>query len=294
MAQEKRDLDRLASFERHRSLLFSVAYRMLGSVSDAQDAVQETFIHFQGAADAKIENPRAYLVTIVTRLCLNYLQSARVRREQYFGTWLPEPLVTDDNNDPFGIVRVDESLSMALLLLLERLTPQERAVFILREVFEFSYAEIATALGQNEVHCRQLLHRAKEHVGALRQRFETNKEQHHALIERFSAAARNGDMEGLLAMLSADVQLVSDGGGKGNAVPNIVKGAEKVARGIVLGMGHFVPREVTYRPASINGEPGIVSYLDGEPFSAVIIEVRDSLIQTVFVMTNPDKLRHLR
>ncbi len=294
MAREQRDLDRVASFDRHRALLFSIAYRMLGSVSDAEDVVQETFIHFQGARDATIENPRAYLVTIVTRLSLNHLQSARVRREQYVGTWLPEPLLTDDSNDPFSVVRVDESLSMALLLLLERLTPLERAVFILREVFEFSYVEISAALGQSDVHCRQLLHRAKQHVGTVRQRFQTNKEQHHALIERFSAAARSGDMEGLLSMLSADVQLVSDGGGKAGALPNIITGAEKVSRGIVLGMAHYVPPEVTYRPAWINGEPGVVSYLNGQPFSAVIIEVRDSLIQTVFVVTNPDKLKHLR
>ena len=266
---------------------------MIGTVSDAEDAVQETFIHFQRSRDETIRNPRAYLVTIVTRLCLNHLQSARVRREHYVGTWLPEPLPTGEGEDPFGIVRVDESLSMALLLLLERLTPLERAVFILREVFDFSYAEIGTALGQTEIHCRQLFHRARGHVGDMRRRFETNREQHEALVQRFAAAARNGDMNGLLTMLSADVQLVSDGGGKGGAVPNIIKGAEKVSRAIVLGMAHYVPREVTFRTAWINGEPGVVSYLNGRPFSAVVLETRDGGVEKIFVITNPDKLGHL-
>ncbi len=293
MSHSQTQIDRLGAFERHRSLLFSIAYRMLGSVSDAEDLVQETFIHFQGARDDVIGNPRGYLVTIVTRLCLNYLQSARVRREQYVGTWLPEPIVTEDTNDPFGVLRVDESLSMALLLLLERLTPLERAVFILREVFQYSYSEIAEVLGQNEAHCRQLLHRAREHVGSMRQRFEANKEDHRRLLDRFAAAALNGDMSGLLSLLSANVQLISDGGGKARAVPNIIHGAEKVSRGLALGMAHFVPPDITYETTWINGGPGLVSYLDGRPFSAVIIDVRDSLIDTIFVVTNPDKLKHL-
>lgn len=284
---------RLAAFDRHRSLLFSVAYRMLGTKTDAEDVLQDAFIRWIGARDEEIRNPRAFLVTIVTRLCLNSLRSVRVKREQYVGQWLPEPIVTDETADPFGALRVDESLSMALLVLLERLNPLERAVFILHEVFDFSYREIADALGQSDANCRQLMHRAREHVGVMRRRFETTKEEHKALLERFVAATRTGDMNGLLAMLSVSAELRSDGGGKANAVPNIVKGAEKVARGVVGGMARFVPREVVSFTTSINGQPGIIAYLDDQPFSAVILDVRSGLIQTIFVITNPDKLKHL-
>src|ERR1700716_1586459 len=155
---------RLATFNQYRSLLFSIAYRMLGSVADAEDMLQETFLRFQQSPEAELQSPRAYLVTILTRLCLNHLQSARVRREQYVGEWLPEPIVTDPRSDPFGLIHVDESLSMAFLVLLERLTPIERAVFLLREVFEYEYSEIAATLGQSEVNCRQILRRARQHV----------------------------------------------------------------------------------------------------------------------------------
>src|SRR3954470_19471840 len=157
----------LATFDQYRSLLFSIAYRMLGSVADAEDMLQETFIRWQQSTEDTIRSPRAFLVTIVSRLCINHLQSARVQREEYVGQWLPEPIVTDAGSDPFGIIRVDQSLSMAFLVLLEHLTPVERAVFILREVFEYEYAEIASILGQNEANCRQILRRARLHVSAM-------------------------------------------------------------------------------------------------------------------------------
>ncbi len=283
---------RLATFDQHRSLLFSIAYRMLGTVSDAEDMLQETFIRWQGSSEQDIRNPRAFLVTIITRLCLKHLQSSRVKRELYVGQWLPEPLLTEDANDPLGVLRVDESLSMALLVLLERLTPPERAVFILREVFEFAYADIAGALGQTEENCRQLLHRAREHVGTMRRRFDTSKQQHRMLVETFIKATRSGDMEALLALLSRDVTLHSDGGGIARALPNTVEGSTNVARALVLGMAHYVPRDVVFRPAFLNGDPGIISYLNDRPYSAVVLDVRNDVIQNVFVITNPDKLRH--
>src|SRR5882757_1161615 len=164
---------RLATFDQHRGLLFSVAYRMLGSVADAEDMLQETFIRWQQARDEEIRSPRAFLIMIISRLSINHLQSARVRREEYVGQWLPEPLVAGEGNDPLGILRVDESLSMAFLVLLERLTPVERAVFLLREVFEYEYTEIAAVLGQSAVNCRQILRRARQHVNAMRPRFKT-------------------------------------------------------------------------------------------------------------------------
>src|SRR3982074_1576316 len=184
----------LATFDQHRSLLFSIAYRMLGSVADAEDMLQETYIRWKQTRDETIRSPRAFLVTIISRLCINHLQSARVQREEYVGQWLPEPVVTDPGSDPFGLMKVDESLSMAFLVLLERLTPIERAVFLLREVFEYEYSEVAAVLGQSEVNCRQILRRARQHVSAMRPRFEVSERKHNELLERFLEAIGNGDM----------------------------------------------------------------------------------------------------
>src|SRR5713226_9167708 len=193
---------RLATFDQYRSLHFPIAYRMVGSVADAEDMLQETYIRWQQSAEDKIRSPRAFLVTIVSRLCINHLQSARVQREEYVGQWLPGPIVTDPGSDPFGIVKVDESLSMAFLVLLERLTPIERAVFLLREVFEYEYPEVAAVLGQSEVNCRQILRRARQHVSAMRPRFEASTQKQNDLLQRFLEAIGTGDMEGLVSLLS--------------------------------------------------------------------------------------------
>ena len=213
---------RLATFDQYRSLLFSVAYRMLGSVADAEDMLQETFIRWQQAHDEEIRSPRAFLITIISRLCINHLQSARAQREEYVGQWLPEPIVTGPGSDPLEIVRIDESLSMAFLVMLERLTPVERAVFLLREVFAYEYAEIAAILSQSEANCRQILSRAKQHVGTMRPRFKTSQRKKRELLERFFKATSSGDMEGLVALLASDVVLHSDGGGKAAAAPNLI------------------------------------------------------------------------
>jgi RNA polymerase sigma-70 factor (ECF subfamily) len=287
------DADRLAAFNRHRGLLFSVAYRMLGSVADAEDMLQETFIRWQQAAKEEIRSPRAYLVTIITRLCINQLQSARVRREEYVGEWLPEPLVTDPASDPLGIVKVDESLSMAFLFLLERLTPMERAVFLLREVFEYEYAEIANVLGQTEANCRQILRRARQHVGDLRRRFDASAQEHSDLLVRFLKASRSGDLQGLVDLLAGDVVLHTDGGGKAIALPKEVHGADTVARTILQRMANNVPKEALGRLAKINGEPGFVGYVNGKPFSAMTLDVRDGRIQGIYIVTNPEKLARL-
>jgi RNA polymerase sigma-70 factor (ECF subfamily) len=284
---------RLATFDQYRSLLFSIAYRMLGSVADAEDMLQETFIRWQQSTEDTIRSPRAFLVTIVSRLCINHLQSARVQREEYVGQWLPEPIVTDAGSDPFGIIKVDESLSMAFLLLLERLTPIERAVFLLREVFEYEYSEIASVLGQSEVNCRQILRRARQHVTTLRPRFETSEQKQNDLLQSFLKAVETGETEGLVALLSNDVVLHSDGGGKAAAVPNPVRGAGNVARGILGGLRRFVPKTLVRRLVRINGEPGVVNYLNGKPHSVLTLDAAGGRIRAIYVVTNPEKLSHL-
>jgi RNA polymerase sigma-70 factor (ECF subfamily) len=287
------DPSRLATFDQYASLLFSVAYRMLGSVADAEDMLQETFIRWQQAADDDIRSPRAFLVTIISRLCINHLQSARVQREEYVGEWLPEPLVTDPGSDPLEIIRVDESLSMAFLVLLQRLTPVERAVFLLREVFEYEYSKIAAVLGQSEANCRQILRRARQHVSAMRPRFKASARKQNELLERFLRATGNGDLDGLVALLSSDVVLHSDGGGKAIAVPNLIHGADNVARGILGGLRKLVPKELVQRMAQINGTPGVVSYLNGKPFSVLTLDAIAGRVRAIYIVTNPEKLSHL-
>ena len=287
------DAGRLATFEQYRGRLFSIAYRMLGSVADAEDILQKAFIRWQQAANDEIRSPRGLLVTMVTRLCINHLESARVRREQYVGEWLPEPLVTDPKSDPSQVLRIDESLSMAFLVLLERLTPIERAVFLLREIFEYEYSEIATILEQTETNCRQILRRARQHVAEVRPRFRASLEQRHTLLERFLQATSRGDMHGLVDLLASDAVLHSDGGGKALAVPNLISGADKVARGILGSLKKLVPHNLLTRMAMINGQPGIVSYLDGKPYSVLTLDTHDGRIRAIYVLTNPEKLAHL-
>src|SRR5437667_4818550 len=230
------DSSKLAAFEQHRGLLFSIAYRMLGSVADAEDTLQDAFIRWHRAPQADVRSPKAFLVTIVSRLCINHLQSARVQRETYVGEWLPEPLVTEPGDDVSRIAQVDESVSMAVLLLLERLTPVERAVFLLGEIFDYTHAEIAGMLGISDANCRQLLRRARQHVRRERPRFSASGRQHTELLERFYRAAGSGDMDSLLALLSSDVVMHTDGGGKAYALPLPIYGPDKVARASVFGL----------------------------------------------------------
>jgi RNA polymerase sigma-70 factor (ECF subfamily) len=285
--------DHVAAFDEHRGALFSIAYRMLGNVADAEDIVQESFIRFQQAAHEEIRSPRAFLTTIVSRLCINHLQSARVKREEYVGQWLPEPIVTDPAADPFGVLRVDESISLAFLVLLERLTPIERAVFLLREVFDYEYSEIAATLSRSEANCRQIFRRARQHVEAGRPRFEPSEQAHDDLLQRFLHATDEGDLQALLGMLSRDVVLHADGGGVAPAVPNVVRGSGNVARGILGGLRKFVPADIVRRTFQINGGPGVVAYLDGKPFSVVGLQTSGGLIHAIYVVTNPAKLSHL-
>jgi len=285
-------MDRLASFAEYRSLLFSVAYRMLGSVSDAEDMVQDAFLRWQRASDHDIESPKAFLITIVSRLCINYLESARVRREEYVGEWLPEPLITDARSESSDAVEAGESISMALLLLLERLSPSERAVFLLQDIFGYRHAEIAAILGLSEANCRQLLRRARQHVQKARPRFKASPDEHLALLLRFRQAAESGDMEQLLALLSDDVVFHSDGG-KSHTLLKPVYGRNNVAKVILQGARRFGPLPYTRKVVPIHGRPGIVSYRDGKPQSVFTFEARDGRVEAIYIISNPEKLRHL-
>jgi RNA polymerase sigma-70 factor (ECF subfamily) len=263
---------------------------MLGTVADAEDMLQEAFIRWQLASNEEVRSAKAFLVTVITRLCVNHLQSARVRREQYVGQWLPEPIVTDPQSDPLGVIRADESLDGAARPL--RTLDRGRAGgFLLHEVFRFKYAEIAAMLGQSEANCRQVLRRARQHVGAVRQRFKTNSREHRKLFGRFLEAARNGDMEGLIALLSTDVALHVDGGGRG-VVPNVIHGADKVVRGLLGGVRRL-PDNLVIRKSMVNGQPGAISYLDGKPYSVLVLDVADGRVRTVYIVSNPQKLSHL-
>jgi len=287
------DAIRLATFDQYRGLLFSIAYRMLGTVADAEDMLQETFIRWHQSADENIRSPRAFLVTIISRLCMNHLQSARVQREEYVGEWLPEPLLTEPNSDPLRTLKIDESLSMAFLVLLERLTPIERAVFLLHEVFKYKHTEIAEILEQSAANCRQVLRRARQHVGEVGRRFKPSTRENNDLLDRFLQATRTGDMDGLLSLLARDVVLHSDGGGKAIALPKQIKGADKVARGIIRSMERTVPRDLVGHVAEINGKRAVIGYVQGKPFSVVSVNVSKGRIIDVFVVTNPEKLSRL-
>lgn len=266
---------------------------MLGSLADAEDVVQETFIRWKLADRSSVASPRAFLVTITSRLCIDFLDSARVRREQYIGPWLPEPLVTGSGAAFSLSPAADDSLSMAFLLVMERLGPMERAVFLLREVFDYEYEEIAAIVGQTQPTCRQILHRAKQHVAQKRPRFRPSAEERDRIFQQFLDAAAGGDMDGLLAVLHEDVVLYADGGGKSRAVPRPVCGAGKVARFILIAPRKLLPKQLVRRRAAINDQPAIVSYLNGHPHSVFTAEMNGGRMRSIYIISNPEKLSRL-
>lgn len=276
--------------DRYRPLLFSIAYRMLGSVTDAEDIVQEAFVRWQRAPEAEVRSPKAYLSAVVTRLCIDRLRSARAQREEYVGPWLPEPLPSEQTPDIAETAALEESLSMAFLVLLESLNPTERAVFLLREVFDYDYDEISPLVGKSEANCRQIARRARQSVAARRPRFEHSPEQEERLTKRFVEACTSGDMEGLLELLSDDITLWSDGGGKVRAALNPIRGSERVSR-FLLGILRKVPPGFIARRAWINGGPGIVGYVEAHPMSVVTLDIADGRIRAVHIVVNPEKLR---
>lgn len=285
---------RTALFTDARPLLFSIAYRMLGSVADAEDVVQDAYLRWRQAPEEEMRAPRAYLTTIVTRLAINQLQSARHRRESYVGPWLPEPLVTEHASDPAEPIELAESLSMAFMLMLERLSPIERAVLLLHDVFDFEYGEIARIVDKSEANCRQLLSRAKKHLGKAEARFDADPAQAERLLQRFTTAANAGDVDGMVAVLAEDITLWTDGGGIARgATLTPVHGAENVARFLARTAPGYAAMERTIRPAQINGQPGFLVYVGARAHVAVIFEVRDARIQAIYSISNPEKLRTL-
>jgi RNA polymerase sigma-70 factor, ECF subfamily len=285
-------------YEELRPLLFSIAYRMVGSVSEAEDIVQEAFLRFhrETSEGAGIESPKAWLSTVTTRLSINHLRSARVRRERYVGTWLPEPLVTDPAQDPSQHAETADSLSMAFLVLLESLSPVERAVFLLREVFDYGYDEIASVVGKSEQNCRQIAVRARRQVEAKKPRFEASRARRDELARRFFEAIGRGDAQRLVGLLAADVVAYADGGGKAAvAFPRPVYGAERVARLLLGGAARGERLGVSgVRIVEINGHPGAMFLgADGRAVLVISLDIAAGLVQTVRTITNPEKLGHL-
>jgi RNA polymerase sigma-70 factor (ECF subfamily) len=282
------DTDELFRAQRRR--LFSIAYRMLGTVSEAEDVVQEAFARYQRLDRAEVESPPALLTTMVTRIAIDQLRSARVQRERYVGEWLPEPIVGEADR-----LEVAESLSMAFLVLLESLSPVERAVFLLHEVFDYRYGEIAPIVGRTEEHCRQIAHRARRHVDARRPRFEPSAAARDALASRFFAACEDGDTEALLEMLAEDCVLYGDGGGKAPAFGHPLEGANKVARALAAFARIGADLGLRIELATVNGQPGARFMApDGLLLNVVALDVAgDGRIHAVRSVANPDKLSHL-
>jgi RNA polymerase sigma-70 factor (ECF subfamily) len=291
-------------FEHYRPLMFSIAYRMLGTVMDAEDIVQEAYLRFLRTPTDSIESPRAFLSTVVTRLCLNHLERAHTKRETYVGPWLPEPILTAGDeliDTPADHVSKMESISMAFLVLLESLSPAERAVFLLREVFEYDYAEIATILEKSESACRQLFSRARRQVAAKRPRFDGEADAHRKLVTRFIEAVNTGEMAPITEMLAQDVTLWADGGGKTFAALRPVHGQDHVAR-FILGSQRFTPAgEAATDIVSINGKPSVLLRVDGRPVLVLDFDLAaytsagegERRIRTIRAVANPDKLRNL-
>jgi RNA polymerase sigma-70 factor (TIGR02957 family) len=287
----------VSDYTRYRPLMFSIAYRMTGSVSDAEDIVQEAFLKATRAEAGRTDNPRAYLATITTRLAIDHLRSARVRRESYVGTWLPEPLVGDADHapGPAELAETSDSLSMAFLVLLESLSPPERAVFLLREVFGYGYPEIADVTGKTEAACRQIFARARRHIDEGRPRFETSRAEGEELTSLFLAAARGGDISRLIQKLAPDVLFYGDNGGVGGitfAAP--VTGRDRVAEILRFVLGRTMELGASLEAAWVNGQSGLVaSDADGGLIAVIALEVLDGQVQAIRAVANPDKLRHL-
>jgi RNA polymerase sigma-70 factor (ECF subfamily) len=280
------------AFNDYRSLLFAIAYRMLGSVTDAEDIVQDAYLRWQRRDDAEVQSPKAYLSAVVTRLSIDHLRAAHTQRETYLGPWLPEPLVTEQEPDVAETAALHESLSMAFLVLLETLTPLERAVFLLHDVFGYDFREIASIAEKSEANCRQLAHRARQQIQARRPRFDPEPEHREQLTRQFIAACTDGDLSGLLATLADDVTLWSDGGGKTQAATRPVYGADRVAT-FLLGIARksWRPHGVLAHPASVNGQPGFVFTLGATVVNTIAFDIADGRIRAIRIVVNPEKLR---
>ncbi|MEJ2344208.1 MAG: RNA polymerase sigma-70 factor [Gammaproteobacteria bacterium] len=292
--------DRTAEFQACRPKLYGIAYRMLGSRADAEDILQEAFLRWHRADGGSVRNPHAWLTTAVTRLCIDRLRAVQAERRAYYGPWLPEPLVGEDAGRPDRASELASDLSVAFLLLLERLAPRERAAFLLHEVFDCGYGEIAPMLGVSEANCRQIVRRARQRVQRDRPRFEVTDAARRRLLETFHAALQAGDRDALLALFAPDATWIADGGGKAVAASKAVHGAARIAK-LLAGVGRRLagqsPGRISAHLLPINGHTGLVTCIDGRPRMAISIETDGSRILAGYNVVNPDKLhgiaRHL-
>jgi RNA polymerase sigma-70 factor, ECF subfamily len=280
----------METYEELRPYLFAIAYRMLGSVADAEDVVQEAFVRYH-VAEVEPETPKAYLATITTRLAIDQLRSARTQREVYPGEWLPEPLAEEDAGQH---AEMADSLSLAFLHLLEKLSPVERAVFLLREVFDYPHEDVARIVGKSPANSRQILTRAHAHIDEGRRRFEVSRGEREEVAQRFIEAWETGDTDGLVAVLAPDATLYGDGGGKAPAITEPLVGALRIAKALIGWRPLALERGVTYRPGTVNGEPGVVYYWpDGSVAGVQELEIADGVVVAIRSVLNPDKLAHL-
>jgi RNA polymerase sigma-70 factor, ECF subfamily len=291
-------IDRTKAFERHRKHITALAYRMLGSVSEAEDAAQDAFLRWAKADGAEIRSEEAWLVSVTTRICIDRLRRLATEREAYAGNWLPEPIVGTLRDQPDRRLDLASDLSMAFLMVLERLSPEERAVFILHDVFDSSFTEIASIVGKNEAACRQMARRARGRVRQDRPRFQVSQRARKQIIQKFLVAMQSADATALMAVLADEAVLKSDGGGKVKVSSTGIYGADRIAR--LIQRGHLVPRHlraqahrVVRQIAPVNGEPGIVTFLDGKPISTLSLTTDGLRVLAIYQMLNPDKLTHV-
>ena len=293
-------IDPALSFEPHRRRLLGLAYRMLGSIAEAEDAVQDAYLRWHDADRDHVTDPRAFLTTATTRICLDVLRSARARREKYVGPWLPEPVVDTKALAPDAQTELAEDLSIALLLALDRLSPLERAAFLLHDVFDCSFTQVASALDRSEAACRQLASRARTHVrearprdaAVARDRADEPTTRHEELVSAFVDAARSGDLDALMSMLAEDARLVADGGGKVQAALNVIQGANRIAR-FIVGVGPKGLSGTTLRFRPVNDLPGLIAHSPDGYVQTVAFEIEDNRIRTIYSVRNPEKLKHL-
>jgi RNA polymerase sigma-70 factor (ECF subfamily) len=284
--------DSLSIFQTQRSRLFSIAYRMLGVRADAEDVLQDVYMRWQGADLTRLDNAEAWLVTVTTRASIDRLRAAKVEREAYIGVWLPEPMIEAEMESPEDTAARADDVAYALLVVMERLTPEERAAFLLKQIFDYDYPDIATVLGKSESACRQLVHRARERVQQDRPRFSVSREAHREQLQKFIQATQSGDYHQIMALLAADVSSTSDGGGKVPATFKPLYGADRVAR-LYFAVARRFGEHASYRFATINGELGLLRYYDGKLESALAFVTDENGIAAIYTMRNPDKLNHI-
>jgi RNA polymerase sigma-70 factor, ECF subfamily len=281
----------LKTFESYRPLLFSIAYRMLGSAMEAEDMVQEAYLRYENVGDKDIQSPKAYLSTVITRLCLDQLKSAKTQRENYVGTWLPEPLLTAPS--PSAIVGDRETISMAFMVLLENLSPVERAVFLLRDVFDYSYAEIAPVVGKSEANCRRYYHLARQYLTERRPRFDPPAADQNKLLETFMQTIMTGDVDGLTHMLAEDVAVYADGGGKAPSARQPIFGRAAVVR-LLSSSARLIPSDTRVEMTEVNGTPSLLFWQGEKLIALTNFTILDNQIKAIRYIFNPDKLAHIR